>query len=273
MKFQRNTVILVGVAAVLSVMVLISEARRSRTDALNGTGEAASRDRLFSFEEADVTQLTIEKDGQTLMFERDENSTWQMLEPETALAEQAAIAYLLNLTTTSGPSRVFTIEPDQQDNFGLNSPTANITFTLASGQTHTLLLGTADFSGGSLYAVVDVNLETEASAPDAIEVEVVPIDFVNAVTRPLSEWQATVDEPEPGADSETNSETNSEADSEDSTSTEDIEESSDPEPDDANTNPEAPKAPEASNETDETDAETSSSPETDPENTEADAEN
>lgn len=269
MKFQRNTVILVGVAAVLSVMVLISEARRSRTDALNGTGEAASRDRLFSFEEADVTQLTIEKDGQTLMFERDENSTWQMLEPETALAEQAAIAYLLNLTTTSGPSRVFTIEPDQQDNFGLNSPTANITFTLASGQTHTLLLGTADFSGGSLYAVVDVDLETEASAPDALEVEVVPIDFVNAVTRPLSEWQATVDEPEPGADSETNSE----ADSEDSTPTEDVEESSDPEPDDANTDPEAPEASNETDETDETDAETSSSPETDPENTEAGAEN
>ena len=205
MKFQRNTVILVSVAAILSVAVLISEAQRSRTNNPSGISEVAPGDRLFSFEEADITQLTIEKDAQTLVFERDDNSNWQMLEPEAILAEQAAIAFLLNLVTTSGPSSVFSIEPDEQSDFGLDAPTAIITLTLASGDSHTLLLGAADFSGGSLYAVVDPDLENIAST--AIEVEVVPIDFVNAVTRPLDEWQATVEAPAPDGDNAPSAET------------------------------------------------------------------
>lgn len=271
MKFQRNTVILVSVAAVLSVVVLISEAQRSRTGGLNETGEVANRDRLFSFEESDVTQLTVEQGGQTLVFERDDNDTWQMLEPEAVLAEQAAIAFLLNLVTTSGPSRVFTIEPAEQDNFGLDAPTATITLTLASGDTHMLLLGAADFSGGSVYAVADTDLAAKAAAEEDIEVEVIPVDFVNAVTRELSEWQATVDEPdaeEPPADSpsEDDADTNGaeptpSAPDADSTP-EEPEASSEAEPSEENAAPEA---------TNEPDLAEPSSPESEEEN--ADEEN
>ena len=194
MKFQRNTLILVGVAAVLSVAVLISEARRSQTDGEAGSAAVAGRDRLFLFEESDIAGLTIEKERETLVFERRENGDWQMLEPENVLAEQAAIAFLLNLVTTAVPSRVFTIEPDKQENFGLNSPTATVTLTLTDGETHTLLLGAADFSGGSLYAVTNPAEDSDSDS-EPIEVAVVPIDFVNGVTRSQEEWKAIVEEP------------------------------------------------------------------------------
>ncbi|MGP1373481.1 MAG: DUF4340 domain-containing protein [Almyronema sp.] len=195
MKLQRSTVILLLVALGLGGVVLISELQRPADDTETLT-QTQSSDRLFEFEEADVQTLVVTTEDTTLRFERDEADVWQMLEPETAPAEPAAIAFLLNLLRTESAQQTTTLTPANQAEFGLASPTATIEFTLADETTHTLVLGGEDFSGGAVYALIDPETVPLPDDADEVEVQVVPIDFVNAVNRPIEEWQIATAPPD-----------------------------------------------------------------------------
>ena len=199
MALQRNTVILVAAAIALGGVVLVTETLRSS----NGGGVAQkSGDRLFTFEEAQIKTLTIERQEETLKFERDQEDVWQMTEPESAIAEQASIAFLLSLLTTEPSTRTLTITPDQKADFGFTSPIGAIEITLDNDETHTLVLGGKDFSGGSLYVQVDPASEPADSEEAEIEIHVAAIDLINGVERPLEEWKAVVvDTPEDTAES------------------------------------------------------------------------
>ena len=199
MALQRNTVILVAAAIALGGVVLITETIRS---ASNGGGVTQkSGDRLFTFEEAQIKTLKIERQGETLTFERDPENVWQMTAPESAIAEQASIAFLLSLLTTEPSTRTLTITPDQKTDFGFTSPIGTIEMTLDNDETHTLVLGSKDFSGGSLYVQVDPASDPAASEEADLEIQVAAIDLINGVERPLEEWKAIVDTPEDSADS------------------------------------------------------------------------
>ena len=194
MKLQRNTVILLAVAIALGGVVLTTETLRSASN--RGGITQKSGDRLFVFEEAQVNTLKIERQGETIEFERDQEGVWQMTAPESALAEQASIAFLLSLVTTEPSNRTITITPEQQADFGFTNPTGAIEMTLENGDTHTLVLGAEDFSGGSLYVQVDPPQASAESAEEEIEIQVAAIDLINGVERPLEEWKAAADKPE-----------------------------------------------------------------------------
>ena len=198
MKLQKNTIILAAVAIALGGVVLISETLRSASE--NGGLTQNASDRLFAFEEAQVKTLTIEHQGETVSFERDQEGVWQMTAPESALAEQASIAFLLSLVTTETSNQTITITPDQQADFGFTNPTSTIGMTLDNGDTHTLVLGAEDFSGGSLYVQVDPTQVPAEADVEEIEIQVATIDLTNGVDRPLAEWKAVVDAPEDTVD-------------------------------------------------------------------------
>ncbi|NEQ32230.1 MAG: DUF4340 domain-containing protein [Leptolyngbya sp. SIO4C5] len=204
MKLQRSTVILVLVAAVLGGAVLISESQRS-PDNPDAAAENQG-DRLFEFAEADVQTLTVDTEDTTLRFERDQAGDWQMLEPEQAQAEPAAIAFLLNLLRTESAEQTITITPDEQADFGFDTPVATVEFTLEDGTAHTMVLGGEDFSGGAIYALVDPETVPLPAEAEAVTVQVVPVDFINAVNRSVSEWQIATEPPASAASTPTLSE-------------------------------------------------------------------
>ena len=199
MKLHRNTLILLVVAIALSGIVLVAEALRSVSEGGGVTQKAG--DRLFDFKEAQVKALTIDYQGETVAFERDQEDVWQMTTPESALAEPASLTFLLNLLTTEPSNRKISITPDQQADFGFTNPTSTIEITLENGDTHRLVLGAEDFSGGSLYVQVDPAQVPAEPDVEEIEIQVATIDLINGVDRPLEEWKAVLEDPEAADDS------------------------------------------------------------------------
>ena len=200
MKLQKTTVALIAIALILGVGVLVAENRRDPQQAAVDQGEGASSP-VFTFDEAAVTGLHIETDGQAVTFERDDDGFWQMTAPEAGPAEEAAIAFLLSRLTTDGLTQTLTMAETDQAAFGLAVPFATVDLTLADGTLHQLILGGADFSGQNSYALVDPEAFPIPEGAEAVPVALVSQNIRNGVDRPLVEWQA-ITGPPPGDDAE-----------------------------------------------------------------------
>lgn len=223
MKLQRSTVALVGAALILAAAVLVLESQAPRRQASDQPADGADQagpaetdgQPLFDFAETDVVALQVQRSQETLAFERDAAGNWRMTRPRAAEAEAAAIAFLLSRLTSDAPLREITLAAEQQQAYGFDPPAATVELTLQDGKTHTLVLGGRDFSGSSLYALID-----PAALPLAADAEPVPLyivspDVASAVERPLPEWTVAPagsdtsppsSEPEP-SDSEAQTET------------------------------------------------------------------
>ncbi len=199
MKFQRSTLILVGAAFLLGAGVLIAESQRSQSP--TSTTDTASTAPVFSFEEADVATLTVDRGNETLVFEQDDAGNWQMLEPESALAEPGAIAFLLSRLNTDSPLQTVTMQADQATDFGFNAPLGIVTVTLNDGTEHELILGGPDFSGSANYAVIDPDPWPPEEGTE-YSVFVVTRDVANGINRPREEWLMPVEALEPEAGEE-----------------------------------------------------------------------
>lgn len=178
---------LVGLALLLGAGVLISEAQRSSSSPDSELAQKAENP-LFSFEEEAVTALTVERNGETLEFKRDEQGTWQMLRPTATPAEEGAVAFLLSRLLTDAPLRKITLTSEQQAQFGFDKPSGRVKLTLNDGKTHTVILGAKDFSGNSLYALVDQTVPLAQNVSE-VPLYVVSLDVANGVDRPLAEWK------------------------------------------------------------------------------------
>lgn len=192
MKFQRSTLILVGVAFLLGAGVLVAESQRSQSPP--SATQSDSTEPILVFEETDVATLTVDRGDETLAFEQD-NGTWQMVEPEEAVAEPGAIAFLLSRLNTDSPLQTVTMTADQASDFGFNAPVGIVTITLEDGTEHELILGGADFSGGADYAVVDPDPWPPEDGQE-YSVLVVTRDVANGINRPLQEWKVPVETPD-----------------------------------------------------------------------------
>jgi hypothetical protein len=94
---------------------------------------------------------------------------------------------LLNLLATGTSERTLQVEPAQLKEFGLDQPTATASFQLQNQKTHQLVLGKQTFNQSSVYAQIDPG---SATAAKKIDVVLIPTGLLDAISRPLSEWQA-----------------------------------------------------------------------------------
>ena len=194
---NRKTILLMVSAIALFGLVALIEGNRSvvgdRTaeptadaDApLQGDGEL-----LFDFEEEDVDAVEVERDGETLAFEKLENGSWEMSAPEVGEAEGGAIAFLLSQITSTS---VHTLSADTSDlrDFGLQNPDATVRLT-ANDTPYQLTVGGEDFSGNNLYVRADPPARA-AEGEDQTKVHVVSGSMRNAVNRPTQDWLITED--------------------------------------------------------------------------------
>lgn len=179
MKLQRRNLLLIGVALGLGAVTLLTQ--KPKTD----SAEAGTTD-LFGFEETQVQALQVEVDGRSLAFERDKNQVWQMTQPDKAVANDANVAYLVNLLATGVQSdRPITTTPDKLNTYGLDQPYATLNITLDGGEKHKLILGSYNFNRTNLYALVD----SPEEPPAELKVALVSPDFEVALNRPLNEWK------------------------------------------------------------------------------------
>ncbi len=186
MKFQRTSLILVLLAGLLGGFVYFSETRKPAQP------EQAQSDSkpIFDFKEGDVQAVTVQTPKQTVAFEKT-NSLWIVQTPERSPADESAIVYLINLLATGKSNQPIVVPVARQSEFGLTQPIATIDFKLANQKAHRLILGKPNFNRNFLYAVAD----PPANAAQNQSVLLVPIEFQNAVDRPIADWKR--DKPKP----------------------------------------------------------------------------
>lgn len=193
MKFQKTPLILLFSALLLGGYVYFSELKKEPQPQTTQT-EAKP---IFAFKEAEVRAFTVKTVQQTLSFEQrtiavpsgqkgvGKTTSWQMIAPERTMADQATVAFLLNLIATAKSDRTLLAPISRQAEFGLNPAISTIEVKLANQQSHRLLLGKPNFNRQFLYALAD----PIANSSQDLAVLQVAIDFQNAIDRPLSEWK------------------------------------------------------------------------------------
>ncbi|WP_421656316.1 DUF4340 domain-containing protein [Leptothermofonsia sp. ETS-13] len=199
MKIQRTPLILLAAALLLGTGVLLYETQVAPKQ--EEAKETAKK--LFSFKEEDVQTLSLTTPLQTLSFEKKPAAAqpksnqkqssqavanafvWQMVAPVKTTANDAHVSYLLNLMSTSKQQQTITVPATQRAEFGFDQPMAIAEVKLKNQQIHRLILGKPNFDRTALYAQIDPPSDPKKD----LSVVLVPIDFDNAVNRPLSEWQ------------------------------------------------------------------------------------
>lgn len=212
MKLKRTPLILLAIAALFGLGVYIHESQQaSQQQANQNQGQP-----LFTFKEEDVQAFTLKTPQATLAFTRTTASPtpakpsptpsptatadaplWQMTSPKTTVASNASVAYLLNLLATAKREKTITVPAAKQAEFGFDTPLAIVDVTLKDQKTHRLILGNPDFNRSYLYAQAD----PPANPQQDLSVSLVPMDFENAVKRPLSEWEGQPASPSPSPSS------------------------------------------------------------------------
>lgn len=185
MKFQRTSLILAFSALVLGGAVYYFEFQK-KSQPIETQVESKP---IFNFKEADVQAFTVQKPPQTLSFEltpgQKPPQRWMLKSPENVPADDGAVAFLLNLLATGKSDRTLSIPVARKAEFGLDQPTAIVEVKLNNQQTHRLVLGKPNFNRNFLYALAD----PPANPNQDLSVLLVPIDFQNAIDRPLAEWK------------------------------------------------------------------------------------
>jgi hypothetical protein len=234
---KRETLLLMMIAIALGGSVLIFESQQQRKASVaNGSDvsqssldsasdsseiseggaakQAGAGELIFSFGEADVEGITLQRPDGTLVFSKAAEGTWQMTKPQAAPAESGAIAFLLTQLTNPA-TRTLNVEASTLKDFGLAQPDTTITL-LAKGQSYELAVGITDFSGDKLYvrATETQSATSDAAASDstdaaadAVKVYVVSGGLENAINRPTTGWLATAAETTKPKAAETDAET------------------------------------------------------------------
>jgi hypothetical protein len=244
MALQKNTLALLTLALLLGSGVLLYERFRGgspsgTTPDMPGT-DTANRQPLFNFKEDDVQAFTITLSGQTLAFERNpppaqptpgqpaqpapgqptpqstpsqptpaqqQPTVWRMISPKAGPANDASVAFLLNLLATGSSESQVEVEASKLKEFGLDPAPVTILVTLKNRQQHRLVLGGPTYNQAGIYGQVDPPASSPAAASPApsptgspaakIQVKVLPVNFMNAVSRPLTEWEPAPVAPTP----------------------------------------------------------------------------
>ena len=168
MKLHKTTIVLVLLALGLGGFVYYFEFKRpAEREAV-----AETEQQLLAFEEDRVQSIKVKIDNSTLVFERqaqNHSSRWLMIEPESAPASDASVAFLLSKLANTTSDRQFLIEGKQLKDYGLDKPKAIVEIALDTGDIHQLRLGNNDFSNSSLYALVDAEKYFDKSSVVGVE--------------------------------------------------------------------------------------------------------
>jgi hypothetical protein len=147
---KRSTGIVFLLALALAAFVYFYDVRRKPAS----EASTESSKPAFSLTSTDVKQIKIQRSGTTMNFER-KSDGWYMTQPRSLRAEGSALDGLASQFSFVSVDRTFPATPDNLNSFGLKDPAVTLDFTLNNGSSHELRFGSKDFSGSSIYALID----------------------------------------------------------------------------------------------------------------------
>jgi hypothetical protein len=195
MKLKSSTVALLLIALLSAVGIYAWDQSHTQQDSASDEKKAAKS--FLDLKETDITQLTIESKNPTLKLEKTPKG-WQLNAPKAGPANEGTVTFLLNLLATGTSEQNLQVEPAQLKEFGLEPPIATLSLQLKNQKTHQVMLGKQNFNKSAVYALIDSHLQGD-NPSKKIEVVLVPTGFLDAINRPLSEWQVKANLPKPTA--------------------------------------------------------------------------
>jgi Domain of unknown function (DUF4340) len=153
---KKTTLFLLLGAVILGAAVYYFDWRRSQKESEKPPADATKL--AFSIQPQDITSLAIKHPANpaelTLQFEK-RDEVWRITQPLEARADQASLDGIIDGLSSARIAQTEPGAPDRLKVYGLDPPAVSLEFQLRSGAKHTVGLGKKDFSGISVYAIVD----------------------------------------------------------------------------------------------------------------------
>jgi hypothetical protein len=151
---KNNTLIVLLCAVILAGAVYYFDFRHPKDDSpIKDTTKPA-----FSFQASDVTGLTLSHPARAgepaIEFEK-RGGKWQITKPVETAADQSTVEGLVDEVAGARFDQSEPGTPDRLKVYGLDPPRTSLEVRMQNGSKHTVLLGEKDFTGGSVYTIVD----------------------------------------------------------------------------------------------------------------------
>lgn len=151
---KKSTLIVLLCAALLIGGVYFFQWRSSKTEK---PPEDTSR-LAFSVQGGDITALTIERPGKTdqpALQLVNRNGNWDIMRPLDTSADSSAVKGITDGLASARISQTESGTADRLKAYGLDSPKVKLDFQIKSGAKHRVVMGDKDFTGSSVYAIID----------------------------------------------------------------------------------------------------------------------
>jgi hypothetical protein len=165
---KKPTLIVLLVAIIAGAAAYSFDWKRGQKEAENAPADSTKP--AFSLKSDDISALTIsypaDPKSQPIHFEK-RNGAWQITAPLQTSADDPSLQGILQQLASVRVAQTEPGTPDRLKVFGLDPPALTLDFQMQNGAKHTLRLGKKDFTGVSVYAIVD-NAKDVALLPESL---------------------------------------------------------------------------------------------------------
>jgi hypothetical protein len=179
---KKSTLIVLVLAVGLGAWAYYSEIRHPQPPAAD---ESAPKN-LFHFDSLDVASVRLERPDGNVELERREND-WVVTQPLATHADKRAADSLASALAMATSSRTLAAGPERWKEYGLDSPALTVAIRAKKGEQHRLRFGGKDFSGDSVYAVLDDGAQSGGKMSSAKEILLVSALLLSSATKSLND--------------------------------------------------------------------------------------
>jgi len=176
MIIKKSTLIVLVCAIALGAGLYFYQRRSISTET---TPEDKSKP-AFSIQADDIKAITIahpsKADSPTVQLSN-QNGNWKITQPLDTDADQSAARGIADGVASARISQTEPAAPDRLKAYGLDAPHVELDFQAKSGAKHKILMGDKDFTGISVYSLID----------DAKTVSLLPISLYDSADKPLND--------------------------------------------------------------------------------------
>ena len=153
---KKSTLIVLIAAIVLGAAAYYFDWKRGQKEAANSPADSTKL--AFTLQAEDISSLNIsypaDPKSQPIHFEK-QNGVWQITQPLQTGADDASMQGILQQLASVRVAQTEPGTPDRLKVFGLDTPDVVLDFQMKNGTKHMLRLGKKDFTGVSVYAIID----------------------------------------------------------------------------------------------------------------------
>jgi len=175
---KKSTLIVLLAAVILGAAAYYFDWKRGQKEAANSPADSTKP--AFTVQAEDISSLTIsypaDPKSQPIHFAK-QNGAWQITQPLQTGADDASLQGILQQLASARVAQTEPGAPDRLKVFGLETPDVALAFQMKNGAKHSLRLGKKDFTGVSVYAIVD----------SAKDVALLPESLLVSADKPLQD--------------------------------------------------------------------------------------